>query len=126
MSLIQLVATFVGGLVVGFGAASYGATALLSAAARQGREWSDAASRWRKLAEELGAHLEHTKRMLSHARKTRSAVKILGLGERASQDDVRRTFKALARVAHPDHGGNAEVFSLVVRAKDAAMREAEP
>lgn len=123
--MIDTIATFVGGIAVGFGVASYGAMRLLAVASSNLSAREEETTRWRKLVNEIGAHLTHTKRMLEHARKSRAATKILGLPEGATQADVRRAFRAVVPLVHPDHGGDPRVFQLVVRIKDAALRETE-
>lgn len=114
---------FIVGLLLGFGAASYGGMRLLEVSARHTIDAQKKCVEWgRELVRER-AHVTHLKRMLTHARSRRAAVRILGLGPSATEDDVRAMFRALVRRAHPDRGGDSDVFQMVVRAKDAALRE---
>jgi hypothetical protein len=41
----------------------------------------------------------------------------------ASEDVIETRFRELARVHHPDRGGNAEKFHEIVQARDAARLE---
>lgn len=47
----------------------------------------------------------------------------LGIGERATIDVVEDRFRALAKMHHPDQGGNREEFEKIVQARDAARLE---
>ncbi len=47
------------------------------------------------------------------------ALRVLGLAGPADADDVKRTYRQLARTLHPDAGGDAERFRVVQSAYDA-------
>ncbi len=44
--------------------------------------------------------------------------KVLGLERNASGDEIRRAYKDLSRIHHPDKGGNEEIFKKVNRANE--------
>jgi curved DNA-binding protein CbpA len=46
---------------------------------------------------------------------------VLGVSKDASDDEIKRAFRARALVTHPDRGGDAEAFVEVKRAYDALM-----
>lgn len=46
----------------------------------------------------------------------------LGLSLPCSRDDVRRAYKRLAKVAHPDLGGTQQAFIKLKQAHDSALR----
>lgn len=46
----------------------------------------------------------------------------LGVSPGASRDDLTRAFRRLARITHPDKGGDPERFKAVTEAYDAARR----
>jgi hypothetical protein len=48
----------------------------------------------------------------------RRARIVLGVSDDAGPDEIRRAFRARARLHHPDHGGDAETFALVKDAFD--------
>ncbi|HEU4411611.1 MAG TPA: J domain-containing protein [Polyangiaceae bacterium] len=50
-----------------------------------------------------------------------SARAVLGVGKDASDDEIKRAFRALALATHPDRGGDAEAFVKVKRAYDALL-----
>jgi hypothetical protein len=47
---------------------------------------------------------------------------VLGIRPDANRDDVRNAFRALARIHHPDAGGNEEDFKRLRAAFDEAMK----
>lgn len=47
---------------------------------------------------------------------------VLGIRPDATRDDIRNAFRALARIHHPDVGGNAEDFKRLHAAFDEAMK----
>jgi curved DNA-binding protein CbpA len=47
----------------------------------------------------------------------------LPLGCRLSEADIHRAYKRVAKLAHPDAGGNVEAFLALSAARDALMRE---
>ena len=47
----------------------------------------------------------------------------LPLGCRLSEADIHRAYKRVAKLAHPDAGGNVEAFLKLSAARDALMRE---
>lgn len=51
----------------------------------------------------------------------RSWWKILGINETATKADIINAYRALARVHHPDVGGDAEMFKAVRKAYDDGM-----
>ena len=48
---------------------------------------------------------------------------VLGIRPEASRDDIRNAFRSLARIHHPDVGGNADDFKRLHSAFDQAMKE---
>lgn len=50
--------------------------------------------------------------------------KILGLPRDAEPEAIQMRFRELAKAAHPDHGGTAETFTRLTRARDAALAAA--
>ena len=44
------------------------------------------------------------------------ARKLLGVGLRATQDEVRAAYRAMLKRAHPDHGGSDEMLRMVLEA----------
>jgi hypothetical protein len=125
MSAVAIIIALFVGLAVGFGAAIYAAATLLRDAAAQLSEANSVAAGWRKLAQEKIAHLDHVRRMLQSARSRErpTTLALLGLDVCTTEDDVNRTFRRMVAKAHPDRGGDPDVFRLVVRVKDAAVRE---
>jgi molecular chaperone DnaJ len=55
----------------------------------------------------------------------RRARIVLGVGNDAGPDEIRRAFRARALVLHPDHGGDPTAFADLVAAFDA-MRDCAP
>jgi len=57
-----------------------------------------------------------------------TALAVLGIAEDATDDEVRRAYRARAKATHPDHGGSAEAFEAVTAAVAAvrAQRRARP
>lgn len=55
----------------------------------------------------------------------RSWWEVLGVAQTASREDVQNAYRALARVHHPDAGGNADSFRRVVEAYKLALAEVE-
>ena len=51
----------------------------------------------------------------------RQWLTVLGLSWPYSVVDVRRAYRRLALVRHPDRGGNAEAFDALTKARDAAL-----
>jgi hypothetical protein len=49
----------------------------------------------------------------------------LGVGRDATADDVKRKFRDLVKIHHPDCGGDPEQFQRINRAYEAGMREAK-
>lgn len=49
---------------------------------------------------------------------------VLGVSEHATQNDLRRAFRARAKQTHPDAGGNAEAFQTARRALIALQSRA--
>lgn len=52
----------------------------------------------------------------------RTAAAVLGVTERADHDTVRAAFRARAKVAHPDLGGDPEAFRRTLAAFDVLCR----
>lgn len=48
---------------------------------------------------------------------------VMGIKPDATREDVRNAFRALAKVHHPDAGGNEEDFKRLRKAFDEAMKE---
>jgi hypothetical protein len=46
---------------------------------------------------------------------------LLGVPAHASTDAVRRAFRAVARSAHPDHGGDGALFRSLVEARTVLL-----
>jgi len=44
------------------------------------------------------------------------ARRVLGVGEKASPDEIRSAYRAAVKTAHPDHGGTAEELRLTLEA----------
>lgn len=44
------------------------------------------------------------------------ARRVLGVGEKASPDEIRAAYRAAVKSAHPDHGGTAEELRLTLEA----------
>ena len=44
------------------------------------------------------------------------ARRVLGVGEKASSDEIRSAYRAAVKTAHPDHGGTAEELRLTLEA----------
>lgn len=59
---------------------------------------------------------------LAYGGGTPSALQTLGLQAGASQADIKRAYKRLAKAAHPDHGGTDVKFIELQRAYESAMR----
>lgn len=47
---------------------------------------------------------------------------LLGLSRSATNDDIRRAYRRMAKRNHPDKGGNAEHFKLIKTAYDVLRR----
>lgn len=41
---------------------------------------------------------------------------VLGINQDASKEEIKRAYKRLARLHHPDKGGDAEVFDRITKA----------
>lgn len=50
------------------------------------------------------------------------AMKVMGLNAGASQEELKKRFHTLAKVHHPDKGGNAETFKKISQANDVLKR----
>lgn len=50
--------------------------------------------------------------------------KILELPRNAAPEAIQMRFRELAKAAHPDHGGTADAFARLTRARDAALEAA--
>lgn len=48
---------------------------------------------------------------------------VLGLGSDASSETIKVAYRELARVQHPDNGGDAETFSRITRAYEEAQKD---
>lgn len=48
---------------------------------------------------------------------------LLGVNPGASEGQIAAAFRKLAKVYHPDHGGNGELFARLVSARAAALRD---
>jgi DnaJ-class molecular chaperone len=48
---------------------------------------------------------------------------VLGVKQDANRNDIRNAYRALARIHHPDVGGNPEDFKRLGLAFNQAMRE---
>ena len=46
----------------------------------------------------------------------REALKLLGLNSDYSADDLKKAYRKVCKVAHPDVGGNADYFKSIVTA----------
>ena len=46
----------------------------------------------------------------------REALKLLGLNSNYSADDLKKAYRKVCKVAHPDVGGNADYFKSIVTA----------
>lgn len=54
---------------------------------------------------------------------TQGLYDTLGVSKRASTNDIKRAYKKLARVHHPDKGGNAEKFKEITKAHEILSNE---
>lgn len=54
-----------------------------------------------------------------------NAYKIFNLTSSATTEDVNKRYKILAKKHHPDKGGNAENFKLIVEAKNVLLKKPE-
>lgn len=73
----------------------------------------------------LGATIQRNADAVRSGRRDRGFLKRLGLSLPVTVDDVKQAFYAKARVAHPDHHGQASDFKEVQRAFDEAVAFAE-
>ena len=53
-----------------------------------------------------------------------AAHEVLGIARGATQAEIKRAFRALALVTHPDQGGDPAAFQRVKRAYESALRKA--
>lgn len=51
----------------------------------------------------------------------RNALRILGLPERATKDEIRAAYRERVKTAHPDHGGNNDALRAVMWAKEILL-----
>jgi curved DNA-binding protein CbpA len=54
---------------------------------------------------------------------------VLGVSEHASADELRRAFRRLSLVTHPDHGGDADAFDdavVALRVLERSVHDAAP
>lgn len=49
---------------------------------------------------------------------------VLGVTEKASAEEIKRAYRDLAKVSHPDNGGNASLFSAVNEAYQQGLKQA--
>lgn len=54
------------------------------------------------------------------------ARNVLGIGNDAGPDEIRRAFRARVLSVHPDHGGSSAAFAEVLEAFDALRDDAPP
>ncbi len=108
------------GLLFGAGFTALGARRVLTIQAEAHHEEIRA---WRTLAKETEAQSEQLIGLVERIKERRPANRLLGLGSGATGDDIRRAFRAMVVRAHPDRGGDPEVFRLLVRVRDEALRE---
>jgi hypothetical protein len=89
----------------------------------------DDAARAREEAEEKArqrqSHWQSSTRFDSSSRRREDAT-ILGVAENASKAEITAAFKKLAKIYHPDAGGNAEEFKRISAAKDRMLKELCP
>lgn len=60
--------------------------------------------------------------LIARIRGDSSALVALGLQSGATQADIKRAYKRLAKKVHPDHGGDHESFIRLKNAYESAMR----
>jgi hypothetical protein len=69
-----------------------------------------------------GAGGEHAPRAVAVAKGSRAwAREVLGIGAEATEDDIKRAFRAKAIETHPDRGGDQAAFIDAKRALDVAL-----
>ncbi|MEM6798600.1 MAG: J domain-containing protein [Planctomycetota bacterium] len=73
----------------------------------------------------LDATIQRSAGVVRRGRRRRGFLKTLGLSLPVTVDDVKQAFYARARVAHPDHQGNAEQFVEIQQAFDEAVEYAK-
>lgn len=54
-----------------------------------------------------------------------SARTMLGLAPTASEAEIKRAYRALAKTAHPDRGGDPATFDRLTRAYECALDDAQ-
>lgn len=68
------------------------------------------------------AHVREIREILQGQRSTdRPWLSVLGLSWPCSIVDVRRAYRRLALVRHPDRGGSDAAFNALTKARDAAL-----
>jgi DnaJ-class molecular chaperone len=55
--------------------------------------------------------------------KKKECYEKLGISVNSSDDDVKKAFKKLAMIHHPDRGGNEKVFKEISQAQDTIMKK---
>jgi hypothetical protein len=53
----------------------------------------------------------------------KEAFDVLGLKEGASDEDIQKSYKALLKKFHPDHGGNAYMMQKLNEARDVLLKK---
>ncbi len=54
--------------------------------------------------------------------KIDNAYRLLGVSRSSTKDDIKKAFRGLAHIHHPDKGGDADKFKAVLEAYNVLMK----
>jgi len=89
------------------------------------KEETEETEEMRRLLESMKTHAREPRRVRPRAVSSDmvvEAARVLGLSSTTTKEEVQAAFRKLASANHPDHGGDAVKFQVVVEARDTLAK----